>query len=162
MRVEYFHASKYGNGAQVAQEFKRVMTARGHAVEVHHIRDAQPHDIPSAELYVFSSPGRLGKPIGSMRRFLKKVSLPAGATYALLTTEGSPRPDKKTGELPSPEEMEKWQRVRPIMEELLEAKHLRKAAEASVWVTAVKGPLEDGWQAKVEAFAVAVSTAIEA
>jgi hypothetical protein len=46
-------------------------------------------------VYVFSSPGRIGKPIGGMRRFLKKVKLPAGTRYAILTTEAAPKPDKK-------------------------------------------------------------------
>jgi hypothetical protein len=30
MRVKYFHASKFGNGAMVADEFKNQMVARGH------------------------------------------------------------------------------------------------------------------------------------
>jgi hypothetical protein len=162
IHVEYFHASKYGNGAQVAEEFKRIMTAKGDVVEVHHIRDAKPTEVPLADLYVFSSPGRLGKPIGGMRRFLRKVSLPPGAMYAILTTEGAAKPDKKTGELPSAEEIAKWQRVRPIMNELLEPKHLNKVGEACVLVTAIKGPLEDGWQQKVEEFAATVSAATEA
>jgi hypothetical protein len=33
---------------------------------------------------------RTGKPIGGMRRFLKKVGLPAGTKYAILTTEMAP------------------------------------------------------------------------
>lgn len=132
INVEYFHASKYGNGAMVAEEFKRIMRAKDNVVEVHHIRDAKPKEIPPADLYVFSSPGRMGKPIGSMRRFLKKVRLPAGAKNAILTTEAAPTPDKKTGKMPTPEEIAKRQRVRPIMNELLEPKHLKKVGEASV------------------------------
>lgn len=156
LHVEYFHASKYGNGARVAEEFQRILSAQGHTVVVHHIRDADPKAIPSADLYVLSSPGRLGKPLGSVRRFLKRVSLAEGARYALLTTEGAPRPDKKTGEMPTPEEIEKWQRVRPIMDELLEPQHLRKVGEGCVYVTGMKGPLEEGWEAKVAQFAAGV------
>ena len=29
MKIEYFHASKYGNGAMVAEEFRRQMAASG-------------------------------------------------------------------------------------------------------------------------------------
>ena len=36
---------------------------------VQHIRDASPKDLPPADLYVFSSPGRFGKPKGNARRF---------------------------------------------------------------------------------------------
>ena len=48
-------------------------------VNVHHIREVgAPKEPPPAGPYVLSSPGRMGKPIGGMRRFLKKVELSAG------------------------------------------------------------------------------------
>jgi menaquinone-dependent protoporphyrinogen IX oxidase len=156
MNIEYFHASKYGNGAMVAEEFQRQMAASGITVNVQHIRQASPRRLAPADLYVFSSPGRVGKPIGSMRRFLRKVLLPAGAAYAILTTEAAPRPDKKTGQIPSEEEMARWQRVRPMMNEILQASGLVNVAEDKVLVTGMKGPLEDGWQKKVEAFAARI------
>lgn len=153
MRIEYFHASKYGNGALVAEEFRKQMAAAGAAVSVHHVRDAKPKEMPPADLYVFSCPGRMGKPIGGMRRFLKKTELPSGTRYAILTTEGAPRPDKKTGETPNQEEQNKWQRVIPIMNEILQEKGLVKVVEGKILVTGIKGPLEEDWQKKVEAFA---------
>ncbi len=153
MNVVYYHASKFGNGAMVAEEFKKIMAARGVTVSVQHIRDANPRDLPTADLYVFSSPGRIGKPKGNARRFLRKVSLEPGTKYAILTTQGAPKPDKKTGRLPTQEEQDRWERVMPIMTELLEAKGLTKVAEGAVLVTGIKGPLEEGWQNKVAAFA---------
>jgi multimeric flavodoxin WrbA len=143
--IEYFHASKYGNGAVVAEEFKRQMAARGAAVNVHHIRDARPREMPPAELYLFSSPGRCGKPTWGMRRFLKKAQLPAGTKYALLTTE-----------MPTPEERSKWQRVIPVMNEILQKKGLVEVAHGKVLVTGLKGPLQEGWQKQVETFAAAL------
>jgi menaquinone-dependent protoporphyrinogen IX oxidase len=156
MTIEYFHASKYGNGAKVAEEFKTLMAARGVTVNVHHVREAKPKAMPPADLYLFSSPGRIGKPIGRARRFLKKVGLPPGTKYALLTTEGAPRPDKKTGRTPTEEEIAKYQRVRPIMNGILEGKGLVKIAEDKIFVTGLKGPLEEGWRKKVEAFAALI------
>ena len=153
MKIEYFHASKYGNGAMVAEEFKKQMAGKGVTVNVHHIRDARPKEMPPADLYLFSSPGRMGKPIGGMRRFLKKTKLPSGTKYAILTTEGAPQPDKKTGRMPTEEELAKWQRIIPIMNEILQEKGLVKVAEGKILVTGLKGPLEEGWQKKVEAFA---------
>jgi flavodoxin len=153
MKVEYFHASKYGNGAMIAEEFKKQMVGKGVTVNVHHIRDARPKEMPPADLYLFSSPGRMGKPIGGMRRFLKKTKLPSGTKYAILTTEGAPQPDKKTGRMPTEEELAKWQRIIPIMNEILQEKGLVKVAEGKILVTGLKGPLEEGWQKKVEAFA---------
>jgi hypothetical protein len=154
MNLEYVHASRFGNGAKVADEFAKRMAARGVTVQVHHIRDVSPDRLPSAELYVFSSPGQWGKPVRRMRRFLGEIVLPAGTPYALLTTEmGPPKPDKETGRMPSEAEIATYQRVRPILHELLQAAGLVSVAEDKVYVTGIKGPLEDGWQDKVEAFA---------
>jgi len=152
MKIEYLHASKYGNGVTVAEEFSRQMAAQGVTVDVHHIREARPNELPLADLYLFSSPGRFGKPIGGMRRFLKKVELPAGTKYAILTTEAAPHPDS-AGHAPSEQQLARWTRVRPIMNEILQRKGLAEVAEGKVQVTDVKGPLEEGWQHKVEAFA---------
>jgi menaquinone-dependent protoporphyrinogen IX oxidase len=161
MRIEYVHASKFGNGAMVAEEFRRQMAAKGVTVDVHHIREARPDRLPTADLYVFSSPGRMGKPIGGMRRFLKKLRLPAGTSYAILTTEMAPQPDKKTGQIPTEEEQARWQRVRPIMNELLQGAGLVTVAEDKVHVTGLKGPLEKGWQEKVAAFAARIPLEVQ-
>ena len=159
MNIEYLHASRFGNGATVAEEFRQRMAARGVTVAVHHIREVTPDALPPAELYVFSSPGQWGKPVRRVRRFLSRVRLPAGTRYALLTTEMGPlRPDK-TGRVPSEEEIARWQRVRPLMTETLQALGLDKVAEGKVYVTGIRGPLEDGWQAKVEAFASSIPLA---
>jgi hypothetical protein len=155
-RIEYVHASKFGNGAKVAEEFRKMMAARSVEVNVHHIREVRPKEMPPADLYLFSSPGRMGKPIGSMRRFLKKARLPSGAKYAVLTTESAPQPDKKTGRMPTEEERARWQRVIPVMNEILQEKGLVKVAEDKVLVTSMKGPLEKGWEKKVEAFAARI------
>jgi multimeric flavodoxin WrbA len=153
MKIEYFHDSKYGNGAIVAEEFKKQMAARAATVNVHHIREAKAKEMPAADLFLFSSPGRLGKPTWGVRRFLKKAKLPAGTKYAVLTTEGAPRPDKKTGRVPTEEELARWQRVIPIMNEILQDKGMVKVAQGKILVTGMKGPLEEGWQQKVAAFA---------
>jgi multimeric flavodoxin WrbA len=153
MKIEYFHASRFGNGAMVAEEFKKQMTAKGITVNVHHVRDARPKEMPPADLYLFSSPGRFGKPIGDMRSFLKKIVLPSGAKYAILTTELAPGPDQKTGRVPTEEELGRCQRMIPVMNQMLQEKGLVRVAEGRIFVKGLKGPLEEGWQEKVEAFA---------
>jgi hypothetical protein len=155
--VEYFHASRYGNGVTVAEEFRAVMAAAGVTVNVHHIRDARPDRLPPADLYAFSSPGRMGKPIGDMRRFLTKVRLAPGTRFILVATELAPQPDKRTGALPSADEQARWQRVLPVMSEVLAAKGLTKVAEAKLQVTGMRGPLEDGWRERVAALAASIS-----
>jgi len=158
MKVVYVHASKYGNGARVADEFRSRMAIHDIVVETHHVDEVEPEAIAPADLYVFSSPGRMGRPIRSVRHFLKDVRLPRGTRYALLTTEMAPQPNKKTGVVPTEEEICRFQHVRPIMIEILQHKGLVKVAEEKVYVTDLKGPLEDGWQAKVDAFADSIAS----
>lgn len=153
MRVEILHASKYGNGEQVAKELQRVLSARGAQTSVHHIDEVKAGQLPPADLYVFSSPTRMGKPPGSVRRFAKKIDLPAGTKYAIFATHGAPQPDKKTGKMPTAEEMEKWQRTTAILDEIMRSNGLVKVTDMVVYVTGLKGPLEEGWQGKVSSFA---------
>jgi menaquinone-dependent protoporphyrinogen IX oxidase len=153
MKIEYLHASKHGNGAKVAEEFQRQMTAKGVTVNVHHVKDTKPKELPPADLYVFSSPGRFGKPIGDMRGFLKKADLPSGTKYAVLVTELAPDPEKAIRIPATEEELGKCQRVIPVINEMLQKKGLVKIAEGKIFVTGIKGPLEANWQKEVEAFA---------
>jgi len=153
MKIEYFHASKHGNGARVAEEFQKQMATKGVTVNVHHVKDVKPKEIPPADLYLFSSPGRFGKPIGDMRGFLKKISLPSGTKYAILVTELAPEPEKSIRIPTTEEELGKCQRVIPVINEMLQKKGLVKVAEGKIFVIGMKGPLEVNWQKEVEAFA---------
>ena len=119
MKIEYFHASKYGNGATVAEEFRKEMAAKGVTVNVHHVKEAKPKEMPPADLYLFSSPGRFRKPIGDMQHFLNDANLPPGTKCAILTTELQTPPDKKTGKMPTEEELGKCQRMILVMSQML-------------------------------------------
>lgn len=152
MKIEYFHASKYGNGARVAEEFKRVMADQGVEVHVHHIREVKASEIRPADLYLFSSPGRIGKPLWSVRWFLRGVKLPSGTRYAILATQAAAQPGKN-GKMPTDEELAKWQRIIPTMNKILHEKGLVNVAESVILVTGLKGPLEIGWETKVANFA---------
>ena len=58
-------------------------------------------------------------------------------------------PDKKSRLGPTEEQLAMWQRVIPIMNEILQHKGLVKIAEGKVYVNGLTGPLEDGWRKKV-------------
>jgi len=158
MKIEYYHASKYGNGAMVAEEFKKQMTSKGATVNVHHVRDVRPKEIMPADLYIFSSPGRFGKPIGDMQHFLKKADLQRGTRYAVIVTELCPKPDSSIERIPSDGETGRCQRLIPIMNKILQEKGLVKVAEGKVFVTGIKGPLEQDWQKEVQSFASRIPT----
>jgi menaquinone-dependent protoporphyrinogen IX oxidase len=154
MKAELYHASKYGNGAKVADEIKRLMTTKGIDVNIHHIDEVSPKHMPQADLFIFGSPTHFGKAPGGVLRFLKKLDLPSGTRYAVFTTCSTAIPDKKTGKMPSEEELEKMRRTIPMMDEQLMAKGMNKVAETKVFVQPehMKGPLEDGWQDIVMTF----------
>ncbi len=159
MKVELYHASKFGNGAKVAEELRRVMEAKGHEVKVQHIKGANPKKLPSADMYIFGSPTRIGKPIGSMRRFVKKVVLSPKTKYAVFATHGDAAPDKKTGKIPTEEEMKRWRMTIPYLDEVLKGKGLVKVADKKFYIVAdtMKGPLKEGWQEKVKEFAAQIA-----
>jgi len=150
VRIEYVHASKFGNGATVATEFQRLMATHGVDVHIHHVKDVAPRSLAPADLYVFSSPGRMGRPIRRIRRLLDKIDLPAGTRYVLVSTEIAPRPDKKTGRLPTPRERAEHQRIIPIMDQLLLRHGMVNVASSTVFVESMRGPLEQDWTDKVE------------
>jgi len=134
------------------------MESKGHQMNVNHIDEARPKDLPSADLFIFGSPTRFGRPIGSMRRFIKKVTLPPGTKYAIFATHADAVPDKKTGKMPTEEELNRWRRTIPDLDEILKGKGLVKVADRvfSVSADAMKGPLKEGWQERARDFAAAI------
>lgn len=155
MKIEYFHASKYGNGATVAEEFKRQMADRGVQVNVHNVREIRIKELPPADLYLFSSPGRFGKPVRDMQHFLKSVRLTEGMKYAVLSTEMAPDPAMAIRQ-PSEEEIGNCQRIIPIMNNFLQKKGLIRVSETRIFVTGIKGPLEKDWQKAVADFVLSI------
>ena len=131
---------------------QELLAAKGHSVSVHHIKEMRSKQAPQADLYVLSSPTRIGKPIRSMRGFAKKLALPAGSKYALIATYGAASPNKKTGVMPTEEELAKYRKNLSIMDGILGGKGATKVAELKVFVQDLKGPLEDGWEGKVAGF----------
>ncbi len=150
MRAAIYYESKSGNNQKIAERLKELLTAKGYQMEVHRISDSDPRAVTPADLYIFSSPTRMGKPARSVRKFLNKVQLPPSAKYALIATHVVARPNKRTGVVPTEEESARWRKTLPIMTELLDGKG-SKVAEEKVFVKDMQGPLEDDWEKKVEA-----------
>lgn len=166
MRIEIYHASKYGNGAKIAEELERVLESRGQQASVHHVGDVGPKEVPLADLYVFGAPTRVGKPIGSMLRFVKKAALPQGARYALFATHADEVPDKKTGKMPTPQELDARRKNIPTLDAVLRNRGMVKVADKVFGVVmdekksslkeTMAGQLKEGWQKRAEEFADAI------
>jgi len=138
MKVCIVYESKYGNGKTCAEYLQSVISGKGHDTEILSIREIKPKSLPQADFYIFSAPTHIGGPPGKMKRFLKNLAIKEeGVKYSLMTT--SMDPDPKT--------LQK-------MEGILQSKRMTKISNGlKIKVTGHKGPLEEGYEKKLEGFA---------
>jgi flavorubredoxin len=141
-KISISYLSKYGNNKTAMEHLGTLMKAKGHDVQLFDVRETGPEQVPPADLYVFSAPTHIGGLPGKMNKFMKKFPHKSGR-YALSVTHMVEKsgPEKNSG------------KVLIIMADDLKEIGLTKAVDPlSLTVTGMKGPLEDGWQNKVEAF----------
>lgn len=146
MKICIAYESKFGNGKGCMEYLQGVMSKKGHDVEMFSVRELEPTSLPSADLYIFSSPTQIGSPAGKMKKFLKKLEISQkGAKYALVVTHLNPRANT----------LEK-------MERLLLSKEISKVTDGlMIKVTGMKGPLESSYEEKLDTFAEDILKAIE-
>ena len=137
MKVCIAYESKFGNGKKLVKHMQTTISKKGHDVEAYSINETKPGFLPNADIYIFNSPTHIGGPPGKMKKFLKKLEInQEEAKYTLMTT--SMDPNAKT--------LQK-------MEQLLQSKGMTKATEGvRIKVNGMKGPLEDGYEEKLEEF----------
>ena len=138
--------SNFVNGKVCMEYLQDVMNKKGHDVEMLSVREIEPTSLPSADLYIFSSPTQIGSPAGKMKKFLKKLEISQkGVKYALVVTHLNPRANT----------LEK-------MERLLLSKEISKVTDGlMIKVTGMKGPLESGYEEKLDTFAEDILKAIQ-
>ena len=138
MKVCIAYESKYGNGKKCVEHLQSIISKKGHDVETPSIREIKPSSLLQADLYIFSTPTHIGGPPGKMKKFLKKLEITEeGTKYALMTT----CLDYKTKAL-------------QIMDGLLQHSGMTKVSDGiKIKVTGMKGPLETGYEEKLDAFA---------
>jgi len=141
MKICIIYYSKYGNGRKLAEHLGTIMREKEHEVELFPCNELKSSSIPFADLYFFSSPTHMGGPAGKMKKFLKHLEIgQENAKYALITTT-----------------LDAKGKTLRKMEYLLQTKGLTKISEGlAVLVTGMKGPLEEGYKEKLEAFATDV------
>lgn len=138
MKVYIAYESKYGNGKKMVDHLENILKGNGHEVQVCLARETKPNQMPQVDLYIFHSPTHMMAPVGKVKKLLKKMEIPQkDAKYALTATHQEP----------SANTVKK-------MEAIIKSKGLSKAADGlQVLVKGTKGPLEEGWEQKVETFA---------
>lgn len=148
MTISILYESKYGNGKQAMTYLQTALKNKGHTVHLMSIHEAKPHLLPESDLYVFSAPNAFGKIVRSMRKFLEKTEMKnPSARYILLNTCLDPSSTQDKG-------LEQ-------MKEILREKNISKLSEGlKLKVMTMKGPLEVGYEKKLDELAQIIHTSL--
>ena len=141
MNISIIYESKYGNGKQAMTYLETILKKQGYTVHLMSIHDIKPRQLPESDLYIFSAPNAFGKIIRPMRKFLEKMEINnTSAHYLLVNTCLDPTSDQDKG-------LEQ-------MEEILKEKNIKKLSDGvKLKVMGIKGPLEAGYEKKLDSLA---------
>jgi flavodoxin len=141
MRICIAYESIYGNGKKCVDYLEKLFRAKGNNAQTFSIRNVKPDSLPSADLYIFSTPTHIRSTPLRMRRFLKNLKIEHdGAKYSIMTTCR----DENT-------------RCLDKMIELLQPHDLTKVTDGlKIKVGGKRGPLENGYEDKIKNFAMEI------
>jgi len=147
MNISIIYESKYGNGKEAMTYLETILRKKGYSVQLVSIHEIKPRSLPESDLYIFSAPNAFGKIVRSMRKFLDKIEIKnSSAHYILVNTCLNPGSGQDKG-------LEQ-------MEEILQTKNISKLSEGlKLKVMAMKGPLEVGYEKKLDEFAQTIQSA---
>ena len=148
MNISIIYESKHGNGKQAMTYLENILRKKGYSVQIMSVHEIKPHSLPESNLYIFSAPNAFGKIVRSMRKFLDKIEIKnLSAHYILVNTCLNPSSSQDKG-------LEQ-------MEEILQTKNISKlSAGLKLKVMAIKGPLEEGYEKKLDEFAQTIQSSL--
>ena len=149
MNISIIYESKHGNGKQAMTYLENILRKKGYSVQIMSVHEIKPHSLPESDLYIFSAPNAFGKIVRSMRKFLDKIEIKnSSAHYILVNTCLNPSSSQDKG-------LEQ-------MEEILSKKNISKFSEGlKLKVMAIKGPLETGYEKKLDEFAKTIQSSLK-
>ena len=149
MNISIIYESKHGNGKQAMTYLENILRKKGYSVQIMSVHEIKPHSLPESNLYIFSAPNAFGKIVRSMRKFLEKIEIKnLSAHYILVNTCLNPSSSQDKG-------LEQ-------MEEILSKKNISKFSEGlKLKVMAMKGPLETGYEKKLDEFAKTIQSSLK-
>ena len=149
MNVSIIYESKYGNGKQAMTYLENILSKKGYSVQLMSIHEIKPYSLPESNLFIFNAPNRMGKIIRSMRKFLEKIEIKnTSAHYILINTCLDPSSNIDKG-------LEQ-------MEEILQKKNISKLSGGlKLKVMAMKGPLESGYEKKLDELAQTIQSSLK-
>jgi len=149
MNISIIYESKYGNGKEAMKYLETVLRKKGFSVQHLSIHEIKPQSLPESDVYIFSAPNSFGKIVRSMMKFLQKIEIKnPNARYILVNTCLNPSSTIDKG-------LEQ-------MDEILRTKNISKLSEGlKLKVMAIKGPLETGYEKKLDEFAQTIQSALK-
>lgn len=138
MKYVMVYWSRFGHNKQIVEYVDEKLTDSGHDVNVFKTDDADPMDLPDADVYVFSAAAEAFRVQKNMRVFMKKIKGLDGKKFAIINTHAMKKKNWLTG-----------------MDRILSKKGLVKIAEVDFRIGdgQNKGEgLGDGWQQKLNGF----------
>ncbi len=138
MKYVIVYWSRYGNGKKIVDYLEGKLKANKAEVKVLKTTNADPNEMPEADVYVFSAPAEAFNLQRNMRSFMKNLKDMDGMKYGIINTHGMER---------------NWLGK---MEKLLTKKNMEKIASVDFKVgkeANTGNGLMDGWEEKVNDFA---------
>ncbi len=136
MKIDMIYDSKYGNGEKLCKYIEKKLEGLGHEPTTFLIKETEPKEIPEADLYIFSAPTHIGSIPFRMKRYLRKMEFPPGAKVAFISTC-----------------LDKESKAVEKMRKRLAKKDIQEVGNGlKIKVKGMKGPLEEGYEEKVDDF----------
>jgi len=138
MKYVIVYWSRYGNGKKIVDYLEGKLKAKKAEVKVLKTTNADPTEMPEADVYVFSAPAEAFNLQRNMRSFMKNLKEMDGKKYGIINTHGMER---------------NWLGK---MEKFLNKKNMEKVASVDFKVSKEANTgngLMDGWEEKINDFA---------
>jgi len=81
-----YYWSRYGHNKKIVNHLSDKLKGNDVEIKVINTDDADPNNIPEADIYVFSAPAEAFNVQRSMRSFMKKIGGAEGKKYAIINT----------------------------------------------------------------------------
>jgi flavodoxin len=91
MKYVIIYSSRFGNGKKCVDLVYEQLKTKGHEVRVINAKEADPAQIPPADMYIFSGATEGFRIAIGIKKYLKKLPRMEGKIYAIICTHGMKR-----------------------------------------------------------------------
>lgn len=88
MKYVIFYWSRFGHNKKIATTLSEKLSKKGKDTKVFNVDEADPTNVPKADMYVFSAAAEAFRVQKHMRKFMKKLEGLEGKKFAIINTHG--------------------------------------------------------------------------